>query len=269
MTRPLSDFRIVLVAPLYSGNIGSVARLAGNFGVDEVFLVQPQCDWCDDFAQKFACKNAQERLRSFRVVDSLHEALTGCTASIAFTRRIGDIRQTDLDVGSVAPLAIDGKVGLVFGREDIGLKHEEVLDCTHICTLAALAESASFNLSQAVCIALYRIFEDINRDGANPAWHSAGTNLPTVEPLATHEQLQQLYAHWRQTMVDAGLTEAGNPDRMLGHIKRLIGRARVSLREVNLLRGFLSKTQVHMGTRRSYRQPPSKSFHPGNDSVDS
>jgi len=34
-------FRVVLVEPLYSGNVGSVARVMKNFGFEELVLLNP------------------------------------------------------------------------------------------------------------------------------------------------------------------------------------------------------------------------------------
>ena len=34
-------FRVVLVEPLYSGNVGSVARVMKNFGFSELVLMNP------------------------------------------------------------------------------------------------------------------------------------------------------------------------------------------------------------------------------------
>lgn len=242
----LQNYRVVLVSPLYSGNVGSVARLAGNFGLADVVLVNPQCDWLDDEAQKYACRLAQDTLRGFRVASSVAEALVGCTSAVAFTRRIGDMRQPDTPVGSIPGLQAEGKVALVFGREDSGLTHDEVLQCTHICTLPAAAGAGSLNLSHAICIVLFKMFEAAT-EGVDGWWTGDTTEPQLQERPALIEETNALFDHWRETMVAAGLVKAGNPDRMLGHIRKLIARARITTREVNMLRGFLSKVQLHMG----------------------
>ena len=38
------DVRVVLVEPEHEGNIGSVARLAKNFGVEELWIVNPKTE---------------------------------------------------------------------------------------------------------------------------------------------------------------------------------------------------------------------------------
>ena len=40
--------RVVLVRPRYAGNIGAAVRVAANFGVPELVLVNPSCALEDD-----------------------------------------------------------------------------------------------------------------------------------------------------------------------------------------------------------------------------
>ena len=65
-------FRVVLVNPKTDGNVGAVARIMGNFGFKELWLVDP-CEITDE-ARKRA-KHANHILDEARVVDSLDEAL--------------------------------------------------------------------------------------------------------------------------------------------------------------------------------------------------
>ena len=41
----LENIRIVLVDPIYGGNVGSVCRAMANMGVRELYLVKPQIVW--------------------------------------------------------------------------------------------------------------------------------------------------------------------------------------------------------------------------------
>jgi rRNA methylase len=46
--------RVVLVEPEGEQNVGFVARLCKNFGVDELFLVNPKCDLTE--SRRFAMR---------------------------------------------------------------------------------------------------------------------------------------------------------------------------------------------------------------------
>ena len=243
----LHKFRLVLVSPLYAGNIGSVARLATNFEITDVVLVSPQCDHLDAEAQKFACKLSQDKLRSFRVVTSLQEAIADCRAVVGFTRRTGEFRKGDVEVDGIYSLVNSGRVALVFGREDNGISRDEILQCSHVCAIPTSDSCPSLNLSHAVAVVLSQLFL-ANRDNVWVEEKALEAALP-----ASTEVVSELMSEWRTTLVAVGLTRAGNPERMLPHLLRILQRARVSDRDVNILRGFFSHAQIALGIKDNKR----------------
>ncbi|MGZ6334177.1 MAG: hypothetical protein ACXWP5_16260, partial [Bdellovibrionota bacterium] len=66
-------------------------------------------------------------------------------------------------------------------------------------------------------------------------------------PLAEFEGMME---HWKDFLIDAGMTKAGNPGRILRTLKPLFARAAVSKQEIRAVRGVLSKAQVQLGTRK-------------------
>ena len=66
--------RVVLVEPLYEGNVGSVARAMKNFGFHDLVLVNP-CK-IEDFGSAMA-SHARDVLQMSRSFASLPEALAG------------------------------------------------------------------------------------------------------------------------------------------------------------------------------------------------
>ena len=68
------NLRIVLVEPLYEGNVGSVARAMKNFGFHDLVLVNP-CK-IEDFGSAMA-SHARDVLQMARSFASLPEALAG------------------------------------------------------------------------------------------------------------------------------------------------------------------------------------------------
>ncbi|MDQ1262286.1 MAG: tRNA/rRNA methyltransferase, partial [Euryarchaeota archaeon] len=66
--------RVVLVEPLYEGNVGSVARAMKNFGFHDLALVNP-CK-IEDFASAMA-SHARDVLQMARSYAGLPEALAG------------------------------------------------------------------------------------------------------------------------------------------------------------------------------------------------
>jgi tRNA/rRNA methyltransferase len=241
----LSHFRLVLIAPLYSGNVGSVARLCMNFGVRDVVLVSPQCDPMNAEAQKFACKLSQNMLRSFRTVQCFSEAISDCPTVIGFSRRTGEFRCADIALDTIPSTTAAGRVALVFGREDNGISNNEILQCTHVCSIPSSPECPSLNLSHSVAVVLSRLFSlhETRRENNSDALHNGKESVSSA-------QFDEFMAHWRETLVAVGLTEAGNPERMMPHLTRIFQRARLTEREIRLLRGILGNTLIATGAKR-------------------
>ena len=83
--------RIVLVEPLYGGNVGSVCRAMANTGVSDLVLVgKHNLDLAE--ACKMAC-HAGDLLAARREVATLEEAVSDCVAVAGTTARRGLYRQ--------------------------------------------------------------------------------------------------------------------------------------------------------------------------------
>lgn len=148
---------VVLCAPQHPGNVGAAARAMANFGISDLRLVTP-CHYLHPEARKLAA-HGSPLLGSARVYDDLATALADCCMSIATTRRSGRARKHLLDSTELPALLRncggEGRIALVFGREDCGLSSTEVALCTHTATVATSAAVGSLNLGQAVLLFLY------------------------------------------------------------------------------------------------------------------
>lgn len=239
----MKSVRVVLVGPMYSGNIGAVARVCANFDVNDLRIVQPTCDPRGSEAKLYAKGAAADVLEAMQVQGSLAAAIDDCQTVVGFTRRGGGHRRPTLELSELGGHVqkSGGKTALVFGREDGGLTTAELLGCTHVCSYQVGATMPSLNLSHAVVVAVSRLFEqlaagDQSKKSAHP-------------DLATSKELEALHEHWRDTMVDAGLTTGGNPERLLVHVRKVLARAQLSTQELKVFRAFLSKAQVALGKR--------------------
>lgn len=242
---------------MYAGNVGACARVAANFELTDARIVSPLCDWRAGEARLYAKGPALKFLEGMQECATLAQALEGCTHAVGFTRRSGELRRASVSLGEVAGLARAGvgargaehgataRVALVFGREDGGLTKEELLACTEVCSYIVGEIMPSLNLSHAVAIAVARVYEDVQ--AAVPPDENAASIEEISAPL---EQVSALFDHWREVAVEIGLTSAGNPERMLSHLRRLVQRGRPTEQDVAILRAYLSKTQVALGTRR-------------------
>ncbi len=238
-----NNLAVVLVEPQGARNIGSVCRVMLNFGFTDLRLVNPQVNHLSRDARQMAVK-ASEVLEQARLFGSLQEALEGCAASYATTRRFGRYRENMLHPEDAAqqfvPIAEEGSVALVFGREDNGLLTAELDLCQHFMTIPTSDKQPSMNLAQAVGLCLY---ETIRVDGVLRG-QSYGR-----KHLATNEQLEGMFQHMRQTLIHIGYLNPQNPDHILRSYRRIFGRAGLTDKEVRILRGLFNQIDVYSGAK--------------------
>jgi len=230
----LDNLCVVLVAPSGALNIGSVARAMANFGLSDLRLVAPQTDHLQDEARKMAVK-ATPILEQARVCAELADALADCHMAFGTTRRFGKYRENLLHPDEAArtllPLLEKGQVALVFGREDRGLKTEELDLCQRLITIPTSERLPSMNLAQSVAVCLYEV----------ASRHSSRTVAESGRKLASVAQLEDLFGHMRQSFFDIGYLDPQNPEHILRAFRRFLGRAALDPREVRILRGMLSQ----------------------------
>ena len=227
----LSNFRIVLVEPLYSGNVGSVCRAMANMGVRDLVLVAPQIVDGWEEGERLAC-HATDLLQSRREVATLAEAVGDCVAVAGTTARLGLYRQHVRTPRESAPdlmkLAGHGKVALVFGREDKGLFNDEIGICTHLIRVPTANEYVSLNLSQAVMVCCYEMFLALGR------------YEPPQEKsmVATAGHRIQMMKMWRQLLLDIGFMKPDKADHMMQGVQRVFSRGAVTRDDVDILMGM-------------------------------
>lgn len=157
--------RVILCRPEGPRNVGTVLRLAQNFGPTELWLVEPQRNSMlvhPDFEQM--SHGAEGAREAIVVVDSLAEALGECHRAVAFTARVRGKRKRRSWTSvapQVAPVANspEERLALVFGNEVAGLTAEEVNLCQDLVHVRTSNEHTSLNLAMTAGIALNDVFE--------------------------------------------------------------------------------------------------------------
>jgi len=149
--------RVVLVEPMYEGNVGSVARAMKNFGFRDLVLVNP-CQ-IEDYGLAMAA-HARDVLQMSRSVSTLQEGLEGASLVVGTTgKRLGDephhlrlhLRAPCLSPAQLAEKlkGNEGEVALLLGREDCGLRNEELAVCDLRVSIPTAWEYPIMNLSHA------------------------------------------------------------------------------------------------------------------------
>lgn len=151
------SLRIVLVRPLKPRNLGSIARLMTNFGVNELVLVTPRIDLEDDQIG-ITARRSMGIIHQAIVTDSLQKALEGSNTVIGTTARVGgdkNLPRVALFPDELNFSSFTGKTSLVFGTESDGLSNTELMECNFLVTIPTNSEYPAMNLSHAVAIMLY------------------------------------------------------------------------------------------------------------------
>ena len=229
---PLKNIRVVLTQPSHPGNIGATARAMKTMGLGAPYLVNPRHFPHAEAAAR--ASGALDVLERATVCTSLPEALRDCVLAVATSSRQRELRHDVMSAREAARAIVSDAaaypVALVFGNETSGLSSEEAGLCNWWAYVPANPEYASLNLAAAVQIFAYEL--------RMAAVEGTLARVAEFAP-ATSEQVEQLYRHFEQTMIESGFLDPANPKRLLPRLRRLLARARLESDEVNILRGFL------------------------------
>ena len=225
----MPTFRVVLVEPKNEGNVGAVARAMKNFGVAELVLVNP-CRLADESRQR--AMRGIEVLESARTVGDLDAALKGTDLIIGTSgvdtkseKRFARISLTPREAASRVAKK-DGRIALLFGREDFGLLDDELRRCDLLVTIPASEEYPILNLSHAVTILLYELL------GAGAMKHGR-REASGMEKEKLHEAFKSLLAVTNYPVHKRARTQV--------MFRRLIGRAVPTKWEFHALMGAIQR----------------------------
>ena len=230
--------RIVLVATQHPGNIGSAARAMKTMGLSQLVLVAPQ-RFPDPEAVALAA-GAEDIIRQARVVATMAEALEGCTYVIGTSSRARSVALPEFTPRVAAEQLLvksqQSPVALLFGPERTGLLNQDLQLC-HACVLIpSNPEYPSLNLAAAVQILSYEIrLQSLHYLAAEP--------IAAVEPPASFEQMERLFAHLIEFMDDVDFHKGKPAEMVIQRIRRLFLKANLDEREIKILRGLLSDAQ--------------------------
>lgn len=230
---------VVLVRPHVPGNLGSVARAARNFAVDDIRLVEPACA-PDEEAVRLA-SGADEILGSMRRFAVLLEAVADIDAVIATSslrgraeRRRLTLRELPEFLGSLGP---EARLAYVFGPERSGLTEEERSRASATLTLPTDPSFPTMNLSHALAVILA-----VHRAFASPA-------AAREEELAPSREVEAAVEHWDRALEAIGFFDTGHRERSLRDWRRIVAAHPLSVREVAILRGVANRILVSLSRR--------------------
>jgi tRNA/rRNA methyltransferase len=248
-TNLFTRLRFILVETSRAGNIGAVARAMKTMGYSDLVLVTPRFENAaqDPEAVAFA-SGAQDILAGARVVGSMAEALDGINFAAAVSARLREFSPPVLTPRQLSTQLVaqpELHAALIFGNERFGLPNELVEKCNVLINIPANPEYSSLNLSQAAQVLAYECRMAV-LDGAGvthtprqPAGDaSEAGDVGFHGEAASLAQIEGMYQHLEQALVEIGFLDADNPRKLMPRLKRLFSRAQLEKEEVNILRGI-------------------------------
>jgi tRNA/rRNA methyltransferase len=253
----LAHIKIILVEPAGALNVGSVARVMKNMGLNQLVLVNPQCDRLSPEARQMAVR-AIDVLETAQIVTTLPEALRGCQRAIATTGRDRTALSVNLEPAratlpwllEVSPDQQVWQSALIFGREDRGLTKEELNYAQRSIRIPSSEVYPSLNLAQAVAICCYELHVWVTEQGKGEDQdtqsgdrHAAAfpSSFDPAAPLASLDALEGYYQQLETLLLNIGYLYPHTAASRMEKLRRLYNRAYLSEPEVAMLRGILSQ----------------------------
>ena len=220
------------------GNVGTVARAMKNFGFSDLLLVSPPPIEPDGEAYGFAGKAREDVLPNAREVT--FRELTTAYHTVGFTAVTNEDGSKHVRYPFSTPTelrrrleTVDARTALVFGRERVGLTNDELARIDEVCAIPASPDYPTLNLGQAATIALYEL-----RDLA-----LAETQLPdTTVDRADEDQIEAFYDQVADFLAGLHYPAEKRPKTMR-LVRRLVGRAHPTERELTTLRGLFRRAR--------------------------
>jgi TrmH family RNA methyltransferase len=228
---------LVLVGTQDVVNIAGAVRLAMNFGLDQMRLVQPKV--FDPWRIEGIAHNTADFVSRITVHDTLADATADCVFLAALTARERTAKRSVLRprpaAAALAARAAEGPVALVAGREDSGLSNEELDHCHALVTIQTTSHR-SLNLALAVGILCYEIW--LARIG-----DEAPLKPPRREaPPAPSGRLELLFRDWERALWAIEFFKTRRPDAVMRSVREAWFRADLDWREASLLRAIALET---------------------------
>jgi len=252
MAPSLHPCRVVLVRPEVAGNIGATARAMHNFGLTDLALVAPVADPLSAAARQRSTQG-EFILHQARRVATLDEALADCGLVAGTSAQVGgpfrrqSVGPPDEVMPEIVAALASGPAALVFGPEPSGLSNAEVTRCHWLIHIPTSPDYPALNLGQAVAVCLYEL---------RRAWLKR--NPPAAAaPIAPYAAQERMFAHLRTALEEVHFLYGPSADTLMHALRHLIGRARPTPMEVDLLFGLAR--QLRWYAAHHPRQPPADS----------
>lgn len=234
MSAPLPPPILVLVGPQDIVNIAGAVRLAKNFGIEQIRLVQPHV--FDPWRIEGIAHNTADLVARITLHDTLAQATDDCIYLAALTARERTAKRSVLWPRAAAAELMErsgqGPAALVAGREDRGLTNEELDHCHALVTIATAPSYRSLNLAQAVGILLYEVW--LARSGQDSPRKPPRRDAPA----APGGRMELLFRDWERALWAIDFFKTRRTAVVMRSVREVFFRADLDWREASLFRAM-------------------------------
>jgi tRNA/rRNA methyltransferase len=232
MNRPV----IILVEPQLAENIGMVARAMANFGLSELRLVAPRNGWPKKGAHS-AASGATHVLEEAKLYATVEAAIGDLGYVLATTaRNRGQMKRVYAPEAAMVEThrrcAQEQTVGILFGRERVGLTNDEVSLADAIITFPVDPQFSSLNLAQAVLLVAYEWYK-----------RATGEALPfsgeLQSPPARRETVTSFFAYIESELDAVGYYPEEKRPGMVRNMRDMFHRIGMTEQDVRTIRGAI------------------------------
>jgi len=202
-----------------------------NFDFKNLYLVNP-CELDDECYTR--AMHAQKIVDEAKIFTSFEQAVKDidylvATSSIESKNDKRHLRNAILLENLSKQLyEVDGKIGIVFGREDYGLYNEEIAACDVMLRIPTSESYLSLNLSHAVALVLYSLY--LKRK-----------TIPKEKRTIGKIEKEKLYSFFSELLKEINYPQHKKENTKI-MFKRIMGRAMPSKWEYHTLMGVFSKS---------------------------
>jgi tRNA/rRNA methyltransferase len=241
---------VAIVEPQYHVNVGHIARLMKNFGLEKLYLANPRYD--REEAVRYAT-HGKDVLVSAEVImlKQLRKKfdILVATSAIQATSKLNILRES-ISPERLAQLAYDAEgkdLCIVLGRESSGLNNQELELCDLVVTIDTKTRYRTMNVAHALAILLYEIsrFRPEVRDRRKKTKKSID--------LASQQDID-LLLRYVDKVADAGNYDDHKKPLLDAAMKKMVAESVPTTKDVMLLVSLLRRSLLAMErSRKAYR----------------
>lgn len=228
---------VAFIEPQYEINVGYVARIMKNFGLDQLYITNPRFN--EEEAAIFST-HGKDILTSAKIVTlkqlrKKFDVLVGTTALCTYSRL--NVLRDSINAVQLSEIIKETESEkdfcLVMGRETSGLNNKELEVCDLIVVIDTKSEYKTMNISHALAILLYEISKI--RPG-----------IPLKKnkrELATRQEMDLLINYVNKVADRFGYDKHKQP-MLNSAVQRLLAKGIPTSKEVMLLVSLLRKSLI-------------------------